>query len=406
MKKSAKKDYNLSGNSACRKKGAPIMASEYTVSASLQVDRGTYVVRGRIVNNETGDTIQRSKSTGLKVKDATKRAAEKAMRDIIAQWENEAGPRRAAPNPMYEEYVIGWINKKRLSLKENSIKSYLDYANVHIIPKLGHIKIRSLRLEHLQKFYAEYLKDHSVSSARKVHVVVSGAILDAVRDGIINVNFAEYVEFPKEDHFVGKAYEPSQVRALLDAAKEIGEPVQAGVILSVCYGLRRSEVVGLRWSDIDFQNRTMTIRNTVVQNGKLKLEMERTKTKKSRRTIDLIESTIPYLFDLHETQKRHGIDSDKVCVWMDGKEVRPDYLSYAVKRVMKKAELPEIRMHDLRHTAASMLAATATPKQVQEFLGHEDITTTMNTYTHLGIASRKETSAIMDSVLKNSVFGD
>ncbi|MDE7242905.1 MAG: site-specific integrase [Oscillospiraceae bacterium] len=190
----------------------------------------------------------------------------------------------------------------------------------------------------------------------------------------------------------------------MDAVAQEGEPIRAAVTLAVCYGLRREEICGLRWRDIDFEAKKLYVRNTVTQNGVLKIEAERTKTEKSRRVIDLIDSTIPYLVSLKQTQQRQGIALNKVCVWPDGREVQPNYITHRTKRIMEKYGLERIRVHDLRHTAASLLATRATPKQVQEFLGHEDISTTMNVYTHLLDADRKMTSGIMDGILKNSVF--
>lgn len=218
----------------------------------------------------------------------------------------------------------------------------------------------------------------SVNTLRKHHVVISGTLLDAVRDGIITTNFADYVEFPRREKYEGKAYTPEQVAALLEAVEQEGEPIRAGVTLAVCYGLRRSELLGLRWEDINFEAKTLSGKNTVTKYWGLVVEAEQTKTKKSRRTIDLIESTIPYLSRLKQTQERDGLALDKVCVWPDGRPVRPDYITVRTSRIMEKYGLEHIRVHDLRHTAATLLASQATLKQVQEFLGHEDIATTGN----------------------------
>lgn len=136
----------------------------------------------------------------------------------------------------------------------------------------------------------------------------------------------------------------------------------------------------------------------------MRIEAERTKTDRSRRAIDLIDSTVPYLANLKETHQKNGLTLDKVCTWPDGRAVRPDYITSKTRRVMKAYGLERIRVHDLRHTAASLLATQATPKQIQDFLGHEDISTTMNIYTHLQDEDRKATSGIMDRILKNSVF--
>ena len=199
-------------------------------------------------------------------------------------------------------------------------------------------------------------------------------------------------------------YNEKQVAKLLAGAKEVGEPILAALTLALYYGLRRSEVLGLRWTDIDFENKTMTISNTVVQNGELRIEVEETKTKKSHRSIGLIASTIPYLQALKEKQKEAGLILDKVCVWPDGNLVRPDYITRKATKIMKKCSLPHIRFHDLRHTAASILAPHVTPKQLQEFLGHEDISTTLGIYTHILDDQRKATSDTMDSLLGKSAI--
>lgn len=404
MDNQQKLGYNVLSDPACHSKEVVThMASQRkTIKGNLFEDRGTWVVRARVFNPQTGKNEQRSKSTGFKVKDCTKRKAEKAMAAIVAAWEQEANTAPVEYDPLFAEYVQKWIEKKSFSLKANSVKSYQDYADTHILPGLGHIKVRLMTLKDLQRYYGEKLKVLSVNSLRKQHCVISGALLDAVRDGIIPVNFADYVEFPKAEKFEGKAYTVEQVADLLEAAKTEGEPIHAAVTLAVCYGLRRSEICGLRWADIDFDSGKLYVRNTVVQNGTLRIEAERTKTAKSRRTIDLIESTVPYLIQLKQMQVRGGVQLDKVCVWPDGKEVRPDYITSATRKLMEKYGLEHIRVHDLRHTAGTLLSTRATMKQVQEFLGHEDISTTANTYVHLLDEDRKATSSIMDSILKNS----
>lgn len=406
LAKESRTQYNSPvGSLACQLKEVTVnMASHKTVKGKLYDDNGTWTVRARVFDPATGTVIQRSKSTGFKVRDSTKRKAEQAMREIVAGWEQEANTAPVKSDPLFSEYVQKWIEKKSVSLRENTVKSYRDYADTHILPAFGGMKVRQMTLKHLQVYYKDKLEYLSVNSLKKHHVVISGALLDAVRDGIIPVNFADYVEFPKAEKFEGKAYSAEQVAALLDAVAREGEPIRAAVTLAVCYGLRREEICGLRWKDVDFEAGKLYVRNTVTQNGTLRIEAERTKTDKSRRTIDLIASTIPYLEQLKQLQQRQGLVLDKVCVWLDGRTVRPDYITSKTRRVMKAHGLEHVRVHDLRHTAASLLATRATPKQVQDFLGHEDISTTMNIYTHLLDEDRKATSGIMNDILKKSVF--
>lgn len=111
--------------------------------------------------------------------------------------------------------------------------------------------------------------------------------------------------------------------------------------------------------------------------------------------------TIPYLKELREKQAAAKLKTDKVVAWMHGQEVRPDFIYRKTRQLMKKCGLPVIRFHDLRHTAASLLAPHVTPKQLQEFLGHEDISTTLGIYTHILDDQKRETTAAMNTVLSS-----
>ena len=399
------KGYNFNGNWLAMSKEGKKMASE-KISASLVNDRGVWTVKGRVYDPLSGKKRQRTKSTGFRVKDSTKRKAEAAMKEIVAEWQEEASGIQKAVSPPFSAYVQRFIDHKRaLRKKENTIKSYQDYANLHVLPKLGIIPIQKMALHDLESFYADYLKTHTVGSARKVNVVISGAFREAIRDGVVQVNLADadHLEFPKAEKFSGgSAYTPEEVAALLDAAKEAGEPIRAAVVLGVCYGLRRSEALGLRWRDIDFESGTLTVSNTIVSNGDLWIEREDTKTEKSHRTIDLLPNTVPYLKGLKKQQEEARLTLDKVCVWPNGERVRPDYVTYKTKQLMKTNGLRVIRFHDLRHTAASLLAPIVSPQQLQRFMGHEDIGTTYGVYAHLLDKERKATSDAMNAVLKNA----
>lgn len=383
------------------------MAGQKTVTGSLHDDKGTWVVRGRVYDPDTGKTKNRSKSTGYKVKDNTKRKAQQKMAEILAQWEDEANGEIVyiTSEPLFSEYVNCFLDKKQGVLKGNTVKTYRGYAEKHILPALGDIPVRKLTLQKIQAFYNDLFEQLKVGSVKKMHVVVSGALLEAVREGLISTNVADYAEFPKAQKFEGKAYTPEQAVRFLDALKKEGEPLRAAGTLALCYGLRREEIVGLRWSDIDFKQNTLTVRNTVVQEGDLRIEEERTKTQKSKRSIALVPGTVPYLLELQQRQEQAGLVLDKVCAWPDGRIVRPDYLTRHIPKFMERADLPVIRLHDLRHTAASILAMSCSPKQVQDFLGHEDISTTMNIYTHTMDSQRRETSDALGGILKKAGYG-
>lgn len=378
------------------------MAGQINITTTLRDENGVWYIRGRICDSATGETYKRGKSTGLKVKDNTKRKAEQVMKDVEAEWEFEAELKsKQNAGDKFSIYVDKFIERKRaLRKKASSIKSYEDYNSKHIKPNLGDIPIGQITIGDIEKFYSKYLKTHKVNSARKVHCVISGAFKEAIRDGVIQTNIAENIEFPKAEKYTGAdVYDEKEVSILLDGARKAGEPICAAITLAVCYGLRRSEAVGLRWKDIDFDANTLTISNTVTQNGKLRIEAEDTKTSKSHRTIALIPATVSYFEDLKKRQANAGLELDKVCAWQNGSAVRPDYIYKKSKDVMKKAGLKEIRFHDLRHTAASLLARHVSPKQLQEFLGHENISTTFGIYTHVLDEQRVATSNEMSKII-------
>ena len=376
------------------------------ITASLVNDNGTWTVRGRVYDPVTGETHQRSRSTGFKVKGSNKRKAEAVKEEILAEWQAEAELREKEISPQFSFFVQKFIERKQLLRKKgNTIKSYQDYIKIHINPALGDIPIQEVTLKDIEDFYSEYLKTHTVNSARKVNCVISGAFREAIRAGQIQVNLADgdHLEFPKAEKYDGGSYyTDKEVAALLAAAKEAGEPIRAAIVLGVCYGLRRSEVCGLRWQDIDFEKETLTVSNTVVSNGELLIEAEDTKTNSSFRTLFLSKITIPYLKELKATQERNGLVLDKVCVHPNGEQLRPDFITYKTKSLMKKAGLREIRFHDLRHTAATLLAPCVSAQQLKCFLGHHDKSVTYGIYAHVMDKERKATAEKMNSILKKA----
>ena len=376
---------------------------------SLQQDRGYWVVRARVYDPVRRKYKHRSKSTRIKVKEHRKKEAERMIPAILAEWEAEAQAALCPipDDPLFGDYIWKYLERAAKEVKETTVKSYHDYARVHVLPALGDKRVREMRPRHLQEFLDDLLdrKGLTVSSAKKIFTVINGALDEAVLDDVIAVNFASSVRYPKAEKRKGNAYSPEEFGVLLRAAQEAGEPLYAAIVLGGCYGLRRSEALGLRWSDIDLEAKTLSVRNTVTQNGTLRVEEEKTKTKASRRTITLLEETIPYFRKLKQMQVQSGLTLDKVCVWPDGREVRGDYLTRAMPKLAKSVGLPELRYHDLRHTAASMLVRVATPKQVQEFLGHEDISTTLNIYVHQNEKDRKKTSELMDEILGAVIRG-
>ena len=288
-----------------------------------------------------------------------------------------------------------------MTARANTARSYRDYASKHILPALGNYDVQKITWRVLQNFYNGLLKTHKVNSVKKFDIVVSGALEDAIRDGVLEINPAKLVKWPKREKFEAKAFSKEDAAKLLVIAEQAGEPMRAAITLALCYGLRREEVCGLRWIDIDFQQETMHIRHTVTQNGSILLDADHTKTMRSNRVISLIPSTIPYLKDLMDEQLKSGLPLDKVVAWPDGHNLRPDGITRMFKTLLRNNGMDTtMRFHELRHTAASLLASAGVPpKQLQAFWGHGDISMTYDVYVHLANEDTVATSGKMDDIL-------
>ena len=212
------------------------------------------------------------------------------------------------------------------------------------------------------------------------------------------------VRAKNEEHFEGTAYEISTAKKLLEAVQ--GDPVEPAVYLGLFLGLRRSEVVGFRWKDVDLENGIVHIRNTVVKFKEIS-ELEKTKSRTSRRDLympNALKSYLQTIWDRQEEDRkltgRSYSDSEHICQWPDGTAFHPDYVSRRFQKVLECNHLPKIRFHDLRHTAGSLLVNQGhTIKQVQEFLGHEKASTTLDIYTHISLEGKRNTAQVLDELL-------
>jgi integrase len=230
---------------------------------------------------------------------------------------------------------------------------------------------------------------------------------------LIPSNPADNVTRPKQEQFVGSFYDVDEMDAVLSAVK--GTKLELAVMLGF-YGLRRSEIVGLKWDAVDFSQNSITIQYTVTAcnlDGKHQIiEKKRTKNKSSRRTLPMI----PALHDKLLRMKEEQVEWHRLCgrsyikeyldfVYVDelGDRVKPNYITQSFDRVLKKNGLRKVRFHDLRHSCASLLLANGVSmKQIQEWLGHSDFSTTANIYAHLSFDSKLSSA---DALNTGTAFG-
>ena len=378
------------------------------MTGSLQIKGNKYYVVARMPD-ESGRSRPKWISTGLEVTSNNKREAKRIMQRILADLD--------AQNAIYSTetsflvWIDKWMEQKQQEIRLNTWESYRFYLEKHIRPYFSTKKLtlRKLTPQHLQDYYNSKLREgQSISTLKKHNAIIHGALQEAVKKRLLTYNPADQVTFPrqnKQDRFHGTAYTAEQAVQLLEAFK--GDVLEPAVIFGLCYGLRKSEALGLRWSDIDFEAGTLTVQNTVTRMKTL-IEHEQTKSAASRRSLYLMPDTITYLHQLQQQQESNRqflgeayVESDHICVWPDGRPISPDYVSQHFKKVLLKHDLQPIRFHDLRHTAGSLLMNNgASVKQVQDFLGHEKASTTLDIYTHIDTKAKQQTAFSMEQALK------
>ena len=380
------------------------------ITGSLQKKRNMYYAVLGLIDESTGKRRQKWISTGIPVSGNNKRRADAKLREIIAGYTQTRI--NFSSDILFIDWLWIWMEQKKSELRVNSYEAYELYTRLHIEPYFTPLRLTldSLTPQHIQNYYnakhrPKQGKGLSANSIKRHHAVIHGALKEAMKKNLIPYNPADRVTLPKIEPFIGKAYTKEQANSLLKLLKQ--EPLRSAVILGLFYGLRRSEVCGLRWRDIDFDVGTLKVCNTVVKTTTL-IEHEKTKSRASKRTMLLIPETIPYLRELRETQAENKrlcgnsyVVGEHVCVWQDGRLVSPDYVSKGFRSFLRKNDLPLIRFHELRHTAGSLLLEKGlSAKQIQEYLGHEKVSTTLDIYGHLSVEGKAVAAQTMDSLLE------
>ena len=356
----------------------------------------------------TGKRKSKWVSTGLPVK-GNKRRAEKILADIKRDFVPEE-PKRIEANMLFSDYMESWLNIIKGSVAVPTYSSYSEIVNKNIIPYFRERKItlQGLTAKDIQAFYLHELQRVSASTVIHYHANIHKALKYAVKIDLIEVNPADKVERPKRKQYVGSFYDADEINALFEAAK--GTKLELPILFGAFYGLRRSEAVGLKWDAIDFEQNTIVIRHTVTQcnvdGKKVIVASDTTKTKSSRRTLPLVPFVKERLLALKEEQAENrrlcGRSYIKeylgyVCVDVIGNLIKPNYVSSTFGKLLAKNNLRHIRFHDLRHTCASLLLANGVPmEQVKEWLGHSEISTTVDIYGHLQYATKKQSAAAIE----------
>lgn len=348
-------------------------------------------------------------STQIPLKGNNKRKAEKAVENIKREYEQKMEIQKIIPfqKLTFDEYMNEWLLSQKLYLKPTTYYGYQNIINKHIIPyfKPMQINLTDLASRHIQAYYNKKLEEGlSASTIKRHHANIRKALQEALEQNLIPYNMADRTKLPTAKKYKAAVYNESQLCKLINISK--GTVLESVIILCSYYALRRGEVCGLCWSDIDFNNRIIHIRNTRTKTN-IEIFQDSAKTESSTRELPMNDSVYKYLLDLKSKQEANKlffgnayIDDDFVCVWDDGKPLAVEYVSHAFSELLKKNNLPHIRFHDIRHSVATnLLNNNVDIKIIQEYLGHSAMATTANFYLHPDIAQKKKAVNVMDSLL-------
>lgn len=304
-----------------------------------------------------------------------------------------------------------WLPAKRLELRTSTYRGYVHKTQRHILPALGRKRLRRLRPEDLERLYDSMLhptdgtRPLSPKTVYEVHLVIRGALDHAVRRGLLNRNVALSASAPKLraiPKVEQKAWTADQLAAFLRVAA--GHRLFPALWLSANTGMRRSELLGLTWSDLDIAKKRVSINRGLVAVG-YELHESRGKTDNSRRCIELDDTTLAVLAGWRALQAAEhtavGIDgADQMFTNPDGQPIHPHSLSQTFDRIVRRAPVPVIRLHDLRHTHGSILIANGVhSKVVSERLGHAWYAFTVETYQHVLPGMGEDAARVFESVL-------
>jgi integrase len=286
----------------------------------------------------------------------------------------------------------------------------------HIKPALGYMPLRDLRPEHLQRFYNERTQQGlSSRTVRYLHTVLHGALTQAEKNQLVVRNVSKLTERPRDTRKEMRTLTLEQVAITLLPAIT-ADRLYAAFFLTFATGLRRGELLALRWRDVDLKTGVLHVRQTLVgvrnhgprrEEEKTMLAFQEPKTAQSRRTIPIPEACFAALKQqkAHQAEERlllgqayqdHGL----VVCQADGKPIDPRNFTRYFDRVLRQAGLPRIRFHDARHTFATlMLELGESPKTVQTMLGHSRVAITLDIYSHVSLELEKKAAAKLNAAL-------
>ena len=343
----------------------------------------------------------------------------KTQAEVKEKLKQAIGETQALDITKAGKYTVGeWMevwfqDYAKIKVRPSSHQTYQGYIQNHIRPNIGDIPLEKLTSLDLQKFYKKLLttgrvdrleakgqpKGLSAKTVRNIHQILSSALKLAQEQRLILSNPAEGCALPRVEHQEMKTLTTVQLASFFREARESG--VFELYYLELATGLRRGELLGLKWEDIDLERGDLRVRRQVSRiNGEV-VEAP-LKTKNAYRTLPLAEDTVSVLRE----QRRKVGNSPWVFPSPNGGPISPDSVLHMLHRVLKRAGLPKVRFHDLRHTFATLALQNGVDvKTVSGMLGHFSAGFTLDTYAHITSAAQRQAAQTMGNVLAGTIEG-
>lgn len=315
-----------------------------------------------------------------------------------------------------EQFLTSWLeNTHKHRIRPRTYERYKEAIDLHIVPALGHYQLQKLTPQRVQAFYAKKRESGlAPATIRYYHSVLHNALSVAVKWGLVARNVCELVEPPRKERFEMQALTIEQGQKFLEILR--GHKWEALYILALVTGLRRGEILGLKWQDLQFSTGKLQVQRILSrvladtpEKKHVYVEAE-PKTQRSRRSIDVAPFALVALKEHRVRQLEAKLkagqnweEHDYIFCTFGGRHLNPNYVVDELKKLLKRAGLPDIRFHDLRHSVASLLFAMEVhPKIVQELLGHSNISITMDIYSHMLPGMQQEAVKKLDQALQQT----
>lgn len=381
------------------------------MTGSLQEKNGMYQMVFNI-KDANGKRKQKWVSTGLPVKGRNKRKAEQMLTQMLA--EHADGGFIEPSKMLYCDFLSDWIKSNKQNYQATTYMNYMHMLDRHIYPyfKKTNLLLTDVTPSHIQRYYTSKTEEGlSPNTVIKHHAIMRTALQYAVKTKQIKENPCDVVVKPKRKRYVAEYYTAEEIQLLLDVSK--GSTIEVPIFIAVYFGLRRSEILGLKWSAIDPRNKVLKVCHKVVrakEDGKMvNIATDDLKTETSYRVLPLDERLLNFLMEVrHQQEQNQALCGDAyngeyleyVCVNGLGVRHNPDYITDVFGKIIARNDMKHIRFHDLRHSCASMLLSLGySMKDIQEWLGHSNFQTTANIYSHVDPRNKKEMIRGLSSAL-------